>query len=83
MFPKETADFRHSWALVRKRTPDVVIIENAKMPSVNRSSVYNAQYCSLFFRPWTLLEGDDVVPHLSLLGLSAASLKVFYNVSRM
>ena len=27
--------------------------------------------------------GDDVVPHLSLLGLSAASLKIFYNVSRM
>ena len=57
-FPEEPFDvykvFRHSWVLVRKRIPDVVVIEGLKLPSTARSAAFNAQYCSLFFRPWTL-----------------------------
>ena len=55
LFPEEPHDvyrlFRHAWALVRKRIPDVVVIEGLKQPSTARTAVYNAQYCSLFFRP--------------------------------
>ena len=56
----------------------MVVIENLFLPSVKRKPVYNAQYCSLFFRPWTLLEGDATVPHLSLLGITTSSLREIY-----
>ena len=63
LYPEEPksvfAVFRHSWALVRRRRPHVVIIEALRMPSTNRTPTYNSQYCSLFFRPWTLLQGDS------------------------
>ena len=75
LFPMETGTFRHSWVLLRKCRPDVVVIENLKMPSVNRPSAYNAQYCSCFFRPWTFQRGDTSVPHLSLLGMQAQDLQ--------
>ena len=51
LLPHDAGNFRHAWALVRKSRPDVVVVEGLRMPSVNRTSVYNAQYCSLFFRP--------------------------------
>ena len=60
LFPEEAGNFRHAWALVRKRRPDVVVIENLPLPSVNRPSAYNSKYCSLFFRPWTLFAGDAI-----------------------
>ena len=68
-FPAAAGAFAHSWALVRKRRPQVVVIEGLPLPSVNKSAEYNAQYFSLFFRPWTLHAGDATVPHLSLLGM--------------
>ena len=83
LFPPETpGHFRHAWALVRKRRPDVVVIERLFLPSVKRKPVYNAQYCSLFFRPWTLLQGDATVPHLSLLGMTASSLREVYETRK-
>ena len=75
LFPEETSRFRHAWALVRKRRPDVVAIDNLHLPSVNKGPVYNAKYGSLFFRPWTLFAGDATVPHLSYLCLTRASLQ--------
>ena len=67
LFPEDVGPFRHSWALVRKNRPHVVVIEGLYLPHMNKSSTYNAQYCSLFFRPWTLFEGDTIVLHMSLL----------------
>ena len=42
------------------------------------SSEENAKYCSLFFRPWTLLIGDVIVPNLSSLGLPVELLHSIY-----
>ena len=74
VFPTEPddffKDFRNAWVLVEKRRPDVIVIEGLRMPSASRTNTENAKYCSLFFRPWTLLHGDARVPHLSLLGCS-------------
>ena len=81
LFQEELGAFRHSWALVRKRRNDVVIIEGCQLPSARRSSTYNSKYCSIFFRPWTLLEGDAVVPHLSLLGVGFPTLELVYGES--
>ena len=72
------ATHRHSWALVRKTRPDVVVIEGLKLPNPTRSNIYNGQYCNLFFRPWTLLTGDATVPHITLLGLDVAALHALY-----
>ena len=83
LYPEEPvavfATFRHSWALVRKSRPDVVVVEGLKLPNTNRPASYNGQYCSLFFRPWTWLQGDSTVPHLSLLGVDRQSLQVVYD----
>ena len=54
LLPHDAGHFRHAWALVRKSRPDVAVVEGLRMPSVNVTSVYNAQCCSLFVRPWTL-----------------------------
>ena len=81
LFPENTGNFRHSWALVRKNRPDVVVIEGLSQPSVTKASVYNSQYCSLFFRPWTLFSGDPIVPHLSLLGVESNILREYYESS--
>ena len=70
--PDEPAVLHHSWVLVRQERPVVVMIENLRMPSAARSTTYNAQYCSLFFRPWTMRENMDatkLVPSLRELGL--------------
>ena len=74
LFPSDIDPFCHAWVLVRKRRPDVVVIEGLKLPSQSKTATYNAQYCSLFFRAWTLQQGDITVPHLSLLGLNSSSL---------
>ena len=63
---------------MRKRRRDVVVIEGLKLPRSCRSATYNSKYCSLFFRPWTLLQGDIVVPHLNLLGLCSEHLHSLY-----
>ena len=53
LFPDEPKDvykiFRHTWVLERNPRPQVVVIEGLKLPSTSRSSIYNSQYCSLFF----------------------------------
>ena len=81
-FPSEPAHifspFRHSWVLVRKGRPDVVVIESLKMPRASRAAAENEKYCSLFFRPWTLLGGSPQVPHLSFLALPHNILKQFH-----
>jgi hypothetical protein len=81
-FPEYPADiyavFRHAWILLRKKRPDVVVVEGLRMPSTARSDVDNAKYCSLFFRPWTLLQGDAQVPFLSLLGIGRSILEEVY-----
>ena len=56
-----------------------MVIEGLKLPSTSRSSIYNSQYCSLFFRPWTFLAGNEIVPHLSLLGVRKEALVICYN----
>ena len=64
---------------MRKKRPDVVVIEGLKMPRASRAPAENAKYCSLFFRPWTLLAGNIDTPHLSLLGLSFKHLEAYYS----
>ena len=64
---------------MRKKRPDVVVIEGLKMPRASRAPAENAKYCSLFFLPWTLLAGNIDTPHLSLLGLSLQHLEVYYS----
>ena len=56
-----------------KRSLDVIVIEGLRIQSQNKTSTHNAQYCSLFFKPWTLRK-DSIVPHLSLLDLDSSSL---------
>ena len=85
LFPEHPVEiysiFRHSWVLKRKQRPDVVVIEGLKLPSSARTSIFNSQYCSLFFRPWTLLSGSSRVPHLSLLGLRWEALQEVYDTT--
>ena len=82
LFPERPEEIysvlRHSWVLVRKKIPDVVVLEGLKLPSCARSAMFNSQYCSLFFRPWTLLNGSTRVPYLSVLGLRQDSLRKLY-----
>ena len=84
-FPTEPAHiynvFRHTWVLVRKKRPDVVVIEGLKMPRASRAANENAKYCSLFFRPWTLLAGNLRIPNLALLGLAHERLVDVYATS--
>ena len=51
LIPQDAGPFCYSWAPFRKPRPRAAVIEGTAMPGVNRTSVYNAQYCSLFFRP--------------------------------
>ena len=78
LFPAETGGFHHSWVLVRRRRPAVVVIENLPKPSVGKSQEYNSQYCSLFFRPWTLYHGNIVIPPFELLGLPSSELRKWH-----
>ena len=47
-FPEKPDDiykaFSHFWILIRKTIPDVVVIEDLKLPSPSRTATYNAQY---------------------------------------
>ena len=53
------------------------------MPNPGRKAEENAKYCSIFFRPWTLLSSSDVdVPHLHHLGVSLATLRTAYTPSQ-
>ena len=85
LFPEHPMEvyhvLRHSWVLKRKQRPDVVVINGLKLPSSARSAIFNSQYCSLFFRPWTLLHGSSRVPHLSILGLRWEALQEVYDTS--
>ena len=71
--------FRHAWAIERNARPYVVVVEGLKLPNPSRSPTYNAQYCSLFFRPWTLLWGDTLVPNFELIGLDRTSVEIAYD----
>ena len=81
-FPEHPADllgiFRNAWVLMRRTRPYVIVIEGLRMPSASRPETENAKYCSLFFRPWTLLKGDFQVPHLSLLGCDREAIEKVY-----
>ena len=63
---------------MHKVRPQVIVIQRLKRPSPCRSPEENAKYCSLFFRPWTLLTGDVIVPNLSSLGLPVELLYSIY-----
>ena len=78
LFPADTGSLCHSWVLVRRPRPVVVVIEGLGLPRSTRSSTYNAQYCSLFFRPWTLRVGDMIVPQFILLGMDSKVLQGWY-----
>ena len=77
------AAFRHSWVIERKMRPDVVVIDGLSRPSTCRSATENARYCSLFFRPWSLLNGDAEAPHFSLLGCNLEAAQNAYNAMHM
>ena len=81
-FPEEPAAalryFRHAWVLVRKKRPEVPVIEGGKLPRAGGNATYNAKYASVFFRPWCLLKGCVNVPHLCHLGCTAAGLSEIY-----
>ena len=66
------------WVLERKRRPQVVCIEGVQLPKATRNTVDNSRYCTLFFRPWTLVHGAKEVPHLSLLGVTQEELHILY-----
>ena len=68
--------FRHSWVIVRRRRPVVLMPEGVPLPRAGRSPEENAMYLSLLFRPPTLhgaFHSRDVV-HLSLLDVPVAPL---------
>ena len=65
--------FANSWILQRRQRPYVVVLTGMRLPSVSSSREENAKYCSVFFRPWTLLDGHRHVAHLQVLGLTATS----------
>jgi len=72
-------NLRHLWVLRRRNRPEVPVLEGVALPRQGRSQEQNAKYCSVFFRPWTLLEGAVTsserpdrsvdVPHLRQLGV--------------
>ena len=82
-FPQEPVavygQLRHLWILRRRRRPIVPVLEGVPLPREGRSKRENGKYCSVFFRPWTLLDNTlttdtwpDVaadVPHLRNLGV--------------
>ena len=70
--------FRSAWILVRNRRPHVPVIEGCPLPSSDRQNDDAAKYCSVFFRPWTLLEGSADVPELRLLGTRPEQLRRIY-----
>ena len=51
------------------------------MPSVSIPAKDNAQYGSLFFRPWAPLQGGIMVPNLALLGLQRKRMLEVYTSS--
>ena len=60
--------FRHTWVLVRKKRPDVVVIEG-KRPSASRTMKENAKYVSLFFPTMDLISGERNRSQSCLFGL--------------
>ena len=59
----------------------IILEAGLKLPSSARTAIFNSQYCSLFFRPWTLLNGSSRVPHLSLLGLRWEAMQEVYDTT--
>jgi hypothetical protein len=72
-------NLRHLWVLRRRNRPIAPVLEGAALPRQGRSQEQNAKYCSVFFRPWTLLDDATTssewpewcvdVPHLRQLGV--------------
>ena len=58
VFPKKPqavyAVLRHSWVIVRRRRPHVLVLQGAKVPNAATPPSESAKYYSVFFRPWTL-----------------------------
>ena len=76
VFGEDAGALRHQWVLEKKPRPEVPIIEKLLIPKAGASADYNARYCSLFFRPWTLFGHiiDVDVPRLSMLGVPASKM---------
>ena len=53
--------------ITRRSTPYVPILEGVPVPSPTKFAEENTQYFSVFFRPWTLHEPRDDIPHLCSL----------------
>ena len=66
-----TDKLRNSWIIRRRFRPYVPVLEGVTPPSPSKPAEENAQYCSLFFRPWTLRDATQDIPHLARLGVPA------------
>ena len=64
--------------LVRNRRSYVPVLEGTRLPSALQRHQDNAKYCSVFFRPWTLLAGTEDVPELQHLGAKLDALRIIY-----
>ena len=61
--------FRHTWVIVRNKRPHVPVLQGNKLPGPACSAEDNAQYCSLFFRPWSMCLDTADVPYLPNMGV--------------
>ena len=60
--------FRHRWVIVRNRRPHVPVLEGNRLPGPSTGTEDKAKYCSLFFRPWSLIFNTSHVPYLPNMG---------------
>ena len=71
-FPSEPVrtyeTFRHRWVIVRNRRPYVPVLEGSRVPGPQTAPEDTAKYCSLFFRPWSLIADTIRVPYLANMG---------------
>ena len=65
--------FRHRWVIVRNRRPYVPVLEGSRLPGPSAAPEDSAKYCSLFFRPWSLVSDTAHVPFLANMGFSRGS----------
>ena len=65
--------FRHRWVIVRNRRPHVPVLEGSRLPGPSAAPEDSAKYCSLFFRPWSLVSDTAHVPFLANMGFSRGS----------
>ena len=76
-FPSEPVrtyeTFRHRWVIVRNRRPYVPVLEGSRVPGPQTAPEDTAKYCSLFFRPWSLIADTIRVPYLANMAFSRDS----------